>query len=54
MQALQHNSRALLKIMLTGLLLTTTYFVGSAQISAEEIKTIIDKEVYQKEAGVLL
>jgi CubicO group peptidase (beta-lactamase class C family) len=55
MQVLQHNSQAFLKSILTGLLITTTYFVGSAQLSADEIKPILEKEVYQKRSpGIIV
>jgi D-alanyl-D-alanine-carboxypeptidase/D-alanyl-D-alanine-endopeptidase len=55
MQVLQHNSQSFLKSILTGLLITTTCFVSSAQLSADEIKTILDKEVYQKRSpGIIV
>ncbi|HEY1199676.1 MAG TPA: serine hydrolase [Niastella sp.] len=46
--------QAPLKSILTGLLITTTCFAGSSQIPVEEIKTIIDKEVYQKRSPSII
>lgn len=46
--------QAILKSIFTGLLITTTCFAGSAQVSAEEIKKIIDKEVYQKRSPSII
>jgi D-alanyl-D-alanine-carboxypeptidase/D-alanyl-D-alanine-endopeptidase len=46
--------QAFLKSIITGLLISTTWFAGFAQISAEEIKAIIDKEVYQKRSASII
>ena len=54
MQDLQHNSPTFLKGILTGLLMTTTYFVSSAQLPADQIKAIIEKEVYQKRSPSII
>ncbi|OQP53584.1 serine hydrolase domain-containing protein [Niastella populi] len=55
MQFLQHNSQPFLKSIFTGLLITTTCFVGSAQLPADEIKPILEKEVYQKRSpGIIV
>ncbi len=55
MQFLQHNSQPLLKSIFTGLLITTTCFASSAQLSADEIRPILEKEVYQKRSpGIIV
>lgn len=46
--------QAFLKSTFTGLLITTTYFAGSAQIAAPDIKAILDKEVYQKRSASII
>jgi serine-type D-Ala-D-Ala carboxypeptidase/endopeptidase len=46
--------QAFLKSIFAGLLISTTSFAGLAQISVEEIKAIIDKEVYQKRSASII
>jgi CubicO group peptidase (beta-lactamase class C family) len=49
------NMQTFLKNILTGLLVTGTYFSASAQIAAEDIKAMLDKEVYQKRSpGIIV
>ena len=54
MQFLQHFSQVFFKCILTALLITTTCFIGSAQLPAEEIKTILEKEIYQKRSASII
>jgi D-alanyl-D-alanine-carboxypeptidase/D-alanyl-D-alanine-endopeptidase len=48
MQILRHNGPVFLRSIFTGLLFTATYFIGSAQLPADSIYPIINKEVQLK------
>jgi serine-type D-Ala-D-Ala carboxypeptidase/endopeptidase len=50
MEVLQHNSQAFLRSVLTGFLFTITCFAGSAQLPADSIYAILNKEVQLKRA----
>jgi D-alanyl-D-alanine-carboxypeptidase/D-alanyl-D-alanine-endopeptidase len=54
MQVLQHNSQALLRSVLTGMLFTITCFAGSAQLPVDSIAAILNKEVQLKRTPAII
>jgi hypothetical protein len=55
MPILRHNSHVFLRSLLTGLFFTATYYCSQAQLSADDISVIINKEVTQKRSpGIIV
>lgn len=54
MQILRYHSQVFFSNILTGLLLTVTYFTSSAQLPAESIYPIINKEVQLKRSASII